>query len=438
MGLVQFTPAVASTNPLVQYFGSNGLGQDTQADDLLVCTIAAYFESATGPAPIPTIGVPSTPGFTWTLAATETYQFQLAGYGGSPYVALIVAVYYIAGAAAMAATVNTTVALTFAGGGTASGGGMQLLEASGAGAPIATTAATGYFTPATAGNFAIPGPAFLLCFVTDPNYDSEFVAGSGYTLIPAGSEFYGDNQYQITFSGGSFPTAFGAAIFGGWCMVAVAFGTGISPPPPIPTATNGFTPLYPPTKKQPFTLWGLEAKRADSITADGIKQSVLDHIDTVTTLHFPFVALMGTLSGELLLEDGGGIELESGAGVLQLEQILGDLSQWKVFEEYALTGGVFTYNPIPDYPNDLPGSAIEDQMFQWPGTVPGETGCSLVQLLSMDWTPKFKSFGIFSLDMKLLLVADVTGTDSGTGDILLEDGADIELESGAGVVQLER
>jgi hypothetical protein len=138
---------------------------------------------------------------------------------------------------------------------------------------------------------------------------------------------------------------------------------------------TGFTPSYPPVKKQPFGLWGLEVKRADSITVDGIKQTVLERIDTVTTLTFPYIPLS-------------------------------DLPLWKMFEEYALTGGYFTYRPLLDYPN----STSNDPMFQYPGLQNGDNaaGFSIVQMVSMDWTPKFESQGIFSLALKLKLAQDVS------------------------------
>ncbi len=141
-----------------------------------------------------------------------------------------------------------------------------------------------------------------------------------------------------------------------------------------PVAPTAFTPTFPPIKKQPFTLWGMEAKRADSITVNGIKRSVLDRIDTVTTLTFPFVPKS-------------------------------DLVAWKDFEQYALTGGFFTYRPILDYPN----ASLVEPMFEYPGTDSGDNmgGYSVVKMVSMDWTPKFQSQGIFSLDMKLRLVGDI-------------------------------
>jgi Viral BACON domain len=326
-------------------------------------------------------------------------------------------------------------------------------------------------------------------------------------------------------------------------------------------SSTGFTPEWPPIKKQPIGLWGLEAKRADSITVDGLKQSMLDHIDTVTTLTFPFVPVT-------------------------------DLPAWRDFELYALSGAFFVYAPIPDYPS-YPGPTYPyTYMFQYPATAmwelnfeatdvpwvtnagmnsaypfstiigvgtlpsglpvtagaacsmtyvsgtvqrstsygafgptgdpsnPGPTssqssgwpgywcapstanaGCcigawadeygnlvaapfaigdtwtgtapagaqqlmigvndyedfddnvgswqfnitgfnmAVAELLSMDWTPRFESFGNFSLSMKLLLVEDLTsgsGVMPTFGDILLESGGgDIELESGTGGIQLE-
>ena len=123
---------------------------------------------------------------------------------------------------------------------------------------------------------------------------------------------------------------------------------------------TAFTPEFPPVRKQPLRLWGLEAKRTDSLTSDGLKTSVLDHLDTVTTLFFDSVAAS-------------------------------DMAAWKAFETYALGGATFAYQPLPDYP----GSTWDNTAF-----------CA-AQLLSMDWKPVFKSFGIFSLEMKLKLVAEL-------------------------------
>jgi len=137
---------------------------------------------------------------------------------------------------------------------------------------------------------------------------------------------------------------------------------------------TGFTPKYPPIQKQPHGLWGLEAVRNDSITAAGVKRSFLDRVDTVTVLTFANVPAS-------------------------------DLPAWKAFEEYALTGGVFSYRPLPDYPNEVDA----DPMFQYPGVDNGDdaSGYSTCQLVSMEWAPHFESFENFSLSMKIKLVADL-------------------------------
>jgi hypothetical protein len=122
----------------------------------------------------------------------------------------------------------------------------------------------------------------------------------------------------------------------------------------------GFTPQFPPVGKQAFGEWGMQAVRHDSVTVDGIKSSVLDRLDHVTTLNFPFVTLS-------------------------------DMASWKQMETNILTGEQFLYCPLPDYPGA-------------PGTL---NQFSLVQILSMDWTPKFASPGIFSLGMQLRLIGDM-------------------------------
>jgi hypothetical protein len=129
---------------------------------------------------------------------------------------------------------------------------------------------------------------------------------------------------------------------------------------PGASVITNFTPVYPPIRKQPFTLWGMQAVRHDSIAVDGQKRTVLDHIDTVTTLHFDWVALS-------------------------------DMAAWKAFEQYALGGRMFGYCALPDYP----------------GAKGDPTAFSAAKLLSMDWKPKFKCPHLFSLEMKLLLVRDM-------------------------------
>ena len=75
---------------------------------------------------------------------------------------------------------------------------------------------------------------------------------------------------------------------------------------------------------------------------------------------------------------------------------VGELSKgvWKAFEQYALSGAQFAYKPLPDNPTI-------------PANVGDNTAFSVCQLLSMDWIPRFESFNVFSLQMKLLLVRDL-------------------------------
>ena len=109
-----------------------------------------------------------------------------------------------------------------------------------------------------------------------------------------------------------------------------------------------WVPTYPPIGKQPDDC--LEAIRHDSITSSGIKQAVLERLDDVMTLSFPFVPVA-------------------------------DLVSWKAFMTFALAGGVFAYRQ-----NSTTNAA-------W-----GE-----YTLDSQEWTPKFVCFGTFSFEFKCRL-----------------------------------
>jgi len=127
------------------------------------------------------------------------------------------------------------------------------------------------------------------------------------------------------------------------------------------TVLTGFTPVFPPVKRQPLALWGMEAVRHDSITSEGMKRSVLERIDGVTTLTFPYVA--GS-----------------------------DMAAWKAFEAFATGGGTFAYRPNKNaYARDA-----------W-----DNTGFSTFKLIDMDWKPHFEAPQAFSLEMKLRLVKDM-------------------------------
>jgi hypothetical protein len=112
-------------------------------------------------------------------------------------------------------------------------------------------------------------------------------------------------------------------------------------------------PTYPAIGKQPND--GLAATRHDSFTSSGIKQSVLERVDDVMTLSFPYVPL-------------------------------GDLASWKTMMTWLLAGNVFAY---------LPNSLVD--------TVWGE-----YTLDSMDWTPKWTSYQNFSFELQCRLWVGAT------------------------------
>lgn len=110
-----------------------------------------------------------------------------------------------------------------------------------------------------------------------------------------------------------------------------------------------FIPTYPPTKKQP-DAGGLAAVRHDSITSSGIKQSVLERIDTLAEFSFPFCPLS-------------------------------DMAGWEAFMSFALGGGVFAYRP---------NSADNTVWYEY-------------TLESMDWVPKWVSYKQFSISFQARL-----------------------------------
>lgn len=72
------------------------------------------------------------------------------------------------------------------------------------------------------------------------------------------------------------------------------------------------TPTYPATGKVPVDA--LAATRADSITSDGHRQTVVERIDSIKPLVFPYIPEA-------------------------------DLAAWSSFLSYALAGGPFDYYP---------------------------------------------------------------------------------------------
>lgn len=75
---------------------------------------------------------------------------------------------------------------------------------------------------------------------------------------------------------------------------------------------NTFIPTYAPTNKEP--IFGQEATRHDSITTSGLQQSVVERVDRVTPLEFPFIPQS-------------------------------DLNNWDAFITWAIQGNQFQYAP---------------------------------------------------------------------------------------------
>jgi hypothetical protein len=115
-----------------------------------------------------------------------------------------------------------------------------------------------------------------------------------------------------------------------------------------------FTPVYPAIGKQQLG-GGLAATRHDSVASAGNKQSVLERVDTLTTLSFPFCAAS-------------------------------DISAWKAFLDYAIGGGVSAFRP----------NAADDTVWYE------------YSLDSMDWVLKFVAPGIFSLEFQCRLWVGAT------------------------------
>jgi len=213
ISLVQRTDAGTVGNPITVHFNSN-----TQAGSLLILTASATIVG-TGSHPAPTISLPSTSGFTWTQAATSSQVI------GSPETAESVYLFFIARAPPMSSALNTSVSATISGSGS-QGFGVQMVEYTGVQSLDLTATASGVGpTIASAGNVVTRSSGLIICFVTDPNFDTGFSAGSGYTLISTGGvgTAYGANEYQITSSPGSYGTTFGGTPSGAWTMLVVAF-----------------------------------------------------------------------------------------------------------------------------------------------------------------------------------------------------------------------
>ena len=229
ISLIQRTDGATVGNPIDIHFDN-----PTQLGSLVVCLMAGSIVGS-GTHPVPVIDPPTCPGFTWKRAADNGQVV------GTPQTAEAVAIYYIDNCPVMSPGDVTHCSGTISGTGTPNFG-CQLLEF-GPGSDlnsIAAFVAANGVTPnqATAGNLTTDLDGFILCLVTDPNFNTGFSAGPGYTLISTGGigTAFARSQFQ-SVSPGTYLTAFNPpSTSGAWTMVAVAFGF-LAPPPPPPPPT---------------------------------------------------------------------------------------------------------------------------------------------------------------------------------------------------------
>jgi hypothetical protein len=111
------------------------------------------------------------------------------------------------------------------------------------------------------------------------------------------------------------------------------------------TGAVTLTPTWPAKGKIPVD--GMNATRTDSITSDGHRQTVVERIDAVNTLTFPYIPAT-------------------------------DLAAWRTFLGFALAGGSFDY-----YPDNTSGTH------------------TTYELSDQSWMPAFVTRDTFSMTLNL-------------------------------------
>lgn len=189
-----------------------GFTSNTTAGSMLVCVAYASAASA-----VPTISVPVTSGFTWTLGASE---------GGSS-ANTRVAISYIPNASSMATSVTTTVTATAATG--VVDVEFALYEFSGVAtsSPVDTSqVAQGTAATPSTTNLSTTNTDLILVAACGAA-SSAGAAGSGYTLgITSSHQISGNvgqTQYILNQASGSIATAGFGTSWTGWGVVAIAF-----------------------------------------------------------------------------------------------------------------------------------------------------------------------------------------------------------------------
>ena len=195
----------------------DGYASNTLSGSLLVLVAWATGSSSTAAAPA--IGTPTTAGFTWVLAQSNTFADGGGPNGGR------CSIYYIANAGAMSSSTSTSVTATKAGSSPSVAVEFACYEFSGVATstPLDQNAGqssqTG--TPVDAGSLGTLGTAliFAACIAEDP-----IATGSGFTTgISSSTVSGGRSQYILNQTSGTIDTAFGANSGGYWGASSVDF-----------------------------------------------------------------------------------------------------------------------------------------------------------------------------------------------------------------------
>ena len=202
-----------------------GFSSNTLANSLLVCIVWATGSAAANTGALG-IGVPSTSGFTWTLAKQPLTAWSDA----SSFNKGNCAIYYIANAGVMASTVTTTVAATKAGTSPNVQVEFELLEITGAAtsSPLETSSSakdeTGSNTPINPGSLTTAVTDFIIsAYQCEATSNQAANTGAGYTITDNSTYApTGQAQYIANKAAGTIVTSWPTAeAF--WAACSVAF-----------------------------------------------------------------------------------------------------------------------------------------------------------------------------------------------------------------------
>lgn len=192
-----------------------GYASNTTAGSLLV--LVAWAQGGSGSTASVGISSVTTAGFTWTLAASQTFL------GSSGHLAGAVAIYYIANASSMATSTHTTVSATGGAGNASTEVEFSLYEFGPLNGTLDTTqTGSGSSSAPSTTNFTTAYKD-LIVVAYCASGSSPCTAGSGYTLgVTAGTITECGGQYNLVANAGTVATAFVGSQTA-WAAAAAAF-----------------------------------------------------------------------------------------------------------------------------------------------------------------------------------------------------------------------